>query len=121
MAGRLVHFEMPAEDDVRGLNFYESLFGWTFNSANMPGITYHMTEAGGGLAGAIYPSESGERGPIVYFDTDEIDATVARIRELGGEAEDKLPIPGVGWFARCRDTEGNKFSLFQSDETVATG
>ena len=121
MAGRLVHFEMPAEDDVRGLNFYESLFGWTFNSANMPGITYHMTEAGGGPAGAIYPSESGERGPIVYFDTDEIDATVARIRELGGEAEDKLPIPGVGWFARCRDTEGNKFSLFQSDETVATG
>jgi hypothetical protein len=24
----------------------------------------------------------------------------------------------VGWFARCHDTEGNAFSLFQSDETV---
>jgi hypothetical protein len=24
----------------------------------------------------------------------------------------------VGWFARCKDSEGNEFSLFQSDESV---
>ena len=29
-----------------------------------------------------------------------------------------MPIPHVGWFARCTDTEGNEFSLFQSDESV---
>jgi predicted enzyme related to lactoylglutathione lyase len=40
------------------------------------------------------------------------------VRELGGDAEDKEPIPHVGWFARCKDTEGNPFSLFQSDESV---
>ena len=34
------------------------------------------------------------------------------------EAEDKQPIPSIGWFARCRDTEGNEFSLFQADESV---
>ena len=28
------------------------------------------------------------------------------------------PIPGVGWFTRCTDPEGNEFSLFQSDEGV---
>ena len=47
-----------------------------------------------------------------------IDKTIARVRELGGSAEDKQPIPTVGWFARCSDTEGNDFSLFQSDESV---
>ena len=26
--------------------------------------------------------------------------------------------PHVGWFAHCSDTEGNTFSLFQSDESV---
>ena len=118
MPGRLVHFELPAKDDARAVEFYGSLFGWTFNSADMPGIRYHMTNAGGEPAGAIYPSESGLRGPIVYFDTDDIDATLARVRELGGEAEDKQPIPGIGWFARCRDTEDNEFSLFQPDESV---
>ena len=40
------------------------------------------------------------------------------MRELGGDAEDKQPIPGIGWFARCKDSEGNSFSLFQSDESV---
>jgi predicted enzyme related to lactoylglutathione lyase len=118
MAGRLVHFEMPAQDDQRALGFYSSLFGWSFNSADMPGIAYHMTNAGGDPAGAVYRSESAERGPIVYFDTDDIDASVARVRELCGEAADKQPIPGIGWFSRCRDTEGNKFSLFQTDESV---
>ena len=58
------------------------------------------------------------RGPIVYFDTEDIEADVARVRELGGDAEDKQPIPHVGWFARCKDSEGNEFSLFQSDESV---
>ena len=55
---------------------------------------------------------------IVYFDTDDIDAMIVRIHALGGEAAEKSPIPGVGWFARCKDTEGNAFSLFQPDETV---
>jgi predicted enzyme related to lactoylglutathione lyase len=40
------------------------------------------------------------------------------VREAGGEAEDKQPIPGVGWFTRCKDTEGNPFGLFQTDESV---
>lgn len=40
-------------------------------------------------------------------------------RGEGGEAEDKEPIPNIGWYARCRDTEGNAFSLYQSDENAA--
>jgi hypothetical protein len=48
----------------------------------------------------------------------DIDASIARARELGGSAEDKQPIQGGGWFARCGDTEGNNFWLFQSDESV---
>jgi predicted enzyme related to lactoylglutathione lyase len=28
----------------------------------------------------------------------------------------ELPVPGHGWFAPCRDTEGNRFSLWQQDE-----
>ncbi len=45
---------------------------------------------------------------LVYFDTDDIDAQIARVRELGGEAEDKQPVPGMGWTAQCKDPEGNR-------------
>jgi len=117
MPGSLVHFELPADDTKRATEFYSSLFGWTFETWGGP-VEYHQTQAGGGPGGAIYPSQEGERGPIVYFDTDDIRATVQQVRDLGGSADDPGPIPGVGWYARCRDTEGNELRLFQGDESV---
>ena len=56
---------------------------------------------------------------IVYFDTEDIDASIAKVRELGGTADDKQPVPTHGWFAGCKDTEGNAFSLWQGDENAA--
>ena len=117
MDGQLVHFELPAEDAGRATKFYKSLFGWKFQGWDGP-VEYHML-SGNEPGGAIYPAESGGTGPIVYFGTSDIDTSIAKARDLGGSAEDKQPIPGIGWFARCEDTEGNSFSLFQSDESVA--
>jgi predicted enzyme related to lactoylglutathione lyase len=118
-AGRLVHVVLPAQDDERATAFWSDLFGWEWNTAEVPGLKYQMTRVGGDPAAAVYRSEGGVRGPIVYFNTDDIEAHVARVRDLGGHADDKQPIPGVGWFARCEDTEGNPFSLFQGDESAA--
>ena len=68
--------------------------------------------------GEGFPSD--ERGNLrVYFDTDDIDATRGKVQELGGHAEDKMPVPGYGWFAACTDTEGNAFSLWQGDESAS--
>jgi predicted enzyme related to lactoylglutathione lyase len=117
MAGRLVHFELPAEDTERAKEFYGSLFGWSYETWEGP-VEYHMTKAGGDPGGAIYPSQSGESGPLVYFDVDDIQAAVKQVKKLGGKADDAYPIPTIGWYARCRDTEGNPFSLFQTDESV---
>ena len=61
----------------------------------------------------------GQSGSTIYLGSDDIDADLAKVKELGGEAEDKQPIPHIGWFSRCKDSEGNEFSLFQSDESVA--
>jgi uncharacterized protein len=116
MEGQLVHFELPAQDSGRAKTFWSSLFGWKFQEWESS-VEYSMLD-GNEPGGAIYPSQEGEKGPVVYFGTGDIDKTLARVRELGGAAEDKQPIPTVGWFARCTDTEGNDFSLFQSDESV---
>jgi hypothetical protein len=118
MAGKLVHFEIPAQDTGRARQFWGGVFGWKFGDSAMPDMEYFMVQTSSDQGGAVYPQQEGERGPIVYFETDDIDKSIAKARELGGQADDKQPIPHVGWFARCVDTEGNAFSLFQSDESV---
>jgi predicted enzyme related to lactoylglutathione lyase len=117
MGGKLVYFELPAENADRAQKFYEDLFGWKFQSGEGP-FDYRMLEGDVQPGGAVYPAQAGERGPIVYFDTDDIEATIMRTRELGGEADDKQPIPGIGWFARGKDPEGNPISFYQPDESV---
>ena len=113
MPGQISWVELPAADTAKARTFYGSLFGWATNEF---GGDYHVIDDG--PAGAIAPREDCFTHPRVYFATEDIDATLAKIREAGGSADDKQPIPTVGWFARCKDTEGNSFSLFQSDESV---
>jgi predicted enzyme related to lactoylglutathione lyase len=115
MPGTIVHFELPASDADRAAGFWSGLFGWSFGDSGMPGMDYRMADVGAGQGGAIYPADDAGSGPIVYFETDDIRRSIARVRELGGEAEDKAPVPGHGWFSPCRDTEGNRFSLWQPD------
>ena len=58
----------------------------------MEGIDYRMFQDDG-WGGAVYPQQEGEQGPIVYFDSDDIDADLAKVRELGGDAEDEAADP----------------------------
>jgi uncharacterized protein len=118
MAKKIVHVEFPSGDGDRAQRFWSELAGWSFTDTGQPGIDYRMYD-GGDWGAAVWTSENGGEGPVVYFDSDDIDADLARVRELGGNAEDKQPIPGIGWFARCGDTEGNSFSLYQRDENAA--
>ena len=115
-SGKIVHIELPASDADRAQHFYAELFGWQFADSGFEGVDYRMFQ--GEPGGAVYPGENAGQGPIVYFETDDIDAELAKARDLGGQAEDKQPIPGVGWFAGCKDPEGNSFSFFQGDESV---
>ena len=63
---------------------------------------------------AIFASD--DRGHAnYYYATDDIEASIAKVRELGGTAEEKAPVPTHGWFASCTDSEGTAFSLWQSD------
>ncbi len=115
MAGKLVHVEIGAEDADRAQRFWSGVFGWQIGPPMSPEMDYRMFQTGEGQGGAIFPSE--ERGSLrVYFDTDDIEGSRAKVQELGGQADEKQPVPGYGWFAACRDTEGNSFSLWQSDE-----
>ena len=68
-------------------------------------------------------------GRIVHFELVAADAdrasgfwnglSITKVRELGGTADDRQTVPTHGWFAGCKDTEGNAFSLWQNDSNAA--
>src|SRR5882672_6704035 len=102
MAGNIVHFEINAKDAGRAKRFYSSLFGWKYKDSEIPGIEYYLID-GVQPGGAINPLQQ-EPGPVVYFDTDDIDTSIAKVRDLGGKSDEKQAIPSQGWFAACVDT-----------------
>jgi uncharacterized protein len=109
-ASRIVWFELPAKDTKRARDFYGRLLGWSFEPLQGT-AEYHMAREAGG---AITPVSSDTKGPIVYFGVDDLDASIARVKELGGKVGVRRELPNVGSYARCIDTESNPFSLWQA-------
>ena len=118
MAGQMVHLEIPAGDTAKAREFWGGLFGWEFQAFEGSPTEYHMTRFSETSGGAIMEAD-GTPGPRVYFDVDDINAGVARVNELGGESSDAMPVPGMGWFATCKDSEGNDFGIWQNDTSAA--
>ena len=119
MAGEIVHIEYPSADADRAQAFWSGLFGWKFGPA-MEGMDYRMAQTSDSSGVAVFPSPERSGYPNYYYDTPDIEASSAKVRELGGTAETKSPVPGHGWFAACTDSEGNNFHLWQGDPSAGS-
>jgi len=116
--GRIVHFEIPADDVARATAFYQKVFGWKIQPWGGP-IDYHLIETGPreqpGIDGAVMPREAPADRVVNTVGVDDIEAARAAVRDAGGAVvTDVNDIPGVGKFCYCRDTEGNLFGIMQS-------
>ena len=120
MSGEIVHFEIPADDTEKSREFWGSLFGWQFESYPGPS-EYHMTQISDGVGAAVTNMEPGKTGARAYFDVEDIGPAAARVRELGGQASEPQPVPGMGWTSVCRDPAGNDFGLWQTDPSAPGG
>jgi len=118
-AGDIVHFEINTKDPKRAKTFYSKVFDWKYKDSDIPGVEYYLIDGvtpGGAINPQTDPSKT--NGPTIYFGTDDIDASLRKVRESGGTADEKQPIPGQGWFAGCTDPDGNAFSLYENDPSV---
>ncbi len=123
MTGQIVHIEIPADDPTQASEFWGPLFGWSFEAFPGSPAEYLMARLGESQGAALTNMEPGKRGMRTYFEVDDIDQGVARVGELGGKADTKQPVPGMGWFSVCHDPHGNEFGLWQTDPaaTMPTG
>ena len=127
--GRLVHFEIHAEDLDRAAAFYSAVFGWTF-TVYQPGF-YSLITTGpdgepginGGLIKRKGPAPA-EGAPVFGYvctiDTADLDAALKAAAANGAtEALPRQAIRGVGWLAYVKDTEGNILGMMQNDPAAA--
>ena len=118
MATKMVHLEIPAGDTAKVREFWGGLFDWEFQAFEGSPTEYHMARIDDSSGSAIYEADGDRRGTRVYFDVDDINAGRAKVSELGGEAGDPMPVPSMGWFAICKDPEGNEFGIWQTDSSA---
>lgn len=116
---RVVHFEIPADDPEKASKFYKNVFGWKFNKWDGP-QDYWLIETGDkkqpGIDGGMMRKQNPQAGVVNTVDVPSVDEAVKKIQENGGEIVlPKMAIPGIGWLAYCKDTEGNVFGIMQSD------
>jgi predicted enzyme related to lactoylglutathione lyase len=126
---RVVHFEIHAENPERAVGFYTAVFGWEFTKWEGP-QDYWLIKTGpdgqpginGGLLRRHGPGPADNQPVVSYVctvDTDSVDRALQTITSNGGTvALPKMPIPGVGWLAYAKDTEGNIFGIMQPDPTA---
>jgi len=112
--GAIGHIELNVSDLDRAMNFYNTLFGWSFEEP-FPDYAWFKTPwgAGGGLfsRGEVPRGES----PLVYIKVLSVEYAVNKAVELGGEID--IPVAKMGrWglFAHLKDPDGNVIGIYQS-------
>ncbi|WP_406740015.1 VOC family protein [Streptomyces atratus] len=99
-----------------GKRFYGELFGWTFRAGEGP---YADAYSGGKLVAALAAKQDGRMPTAwgVYFATDDIVASVARIREAGGQViTEPVRASRAGVLAQAADPGGAVFGLWQAGD-----
>ncbi|MGP0221754.1 VOC family protein [Paenarthrobacter sp. NCHU4564] len=130
MAG-IVHFEIPTEDTDRANSFYKSVFDW--NLSPMQGMDYTIAittdsdeqtgapKQPGAINGALFPRTDNLKTPILTLDVEDVDAALAQVESAGGSVvQGKDAVPGMGWYAYFKDTEGNILGVRQTDSSAGS-
>lgn len=120
---RVVHFELGVVEPERAVAFYRGVFGWEISSWGGP-VPYWLVTTGPaaepGINGGMMVHQDRAPRTVNTIGVDDVDAFAEKVKAAGGEVVvPKMPIPGVGWLAYCKDTEGNLFGIHTPDAAAA--
>ncbi len=115
---QVVHIEIPSADRESQKAFYGALLGWQAMDIPMgPDFTYTMFDLGDGPGAALSDVGDGMQpgDVLIYFHSDDLDADMARVSELGGQVIlPRQDIPGFGALGMFLDPTGNRVAFWQS-------
>ena len=123
MKNKIWHIEFVTTDKPASAKFYSDLFDWPMETFQP--MDYTMTAFPEGETTLAFSPVDEEQGVmpgsiLVYVDVDDIDATIARAKELGAVIfMDKMEIPDVGWMTVIGDPGGSRIAAMQRMEQPA--
>ncbi len=124
MAGEVVHFEMPYDDEDRATAFYRDVFGW--DTRSMPEMGYTTVATGpadpngrpstpGYINGGMLGRQEPITAPVITIAVDDIDVALVRIEEHGGSTlRPRHAVGDMGFSAYIADSEGNVVGLWEN-------
>lgn len=115
-------FEIPATEIDRAQKFYETIFGISLQSMDMPSMkmrTFPLDDPMNGVGGSIVDSggfhkPSATDGPLIYLNGNpDVQNVLDKVEAAGGQITvPKTEIsPDYGFMAVFLDTEGNRVAL----------
>lgn len=121
MTNRVVHFEIEAQDKDRAKKFYTDALGWEMDQMGDEYGGYVVVRTGdpkepGGINGGMFQVAKKELNSFrCVVAVADVLKSMDQVKAAGGKVLTDKPddIPGVGLYANCEDTEGNRFSLLQ--------
>jgi predicted enzyme related to lactoylglutathione lyase len=109
--------ELIGRDLDGATRFYGAVFGSSFESLPdaPPDVAYQLIKVGDAVVAGI-SGMGGDVQPhwLTYFMYDNVDAGLAKARELGGEQIGEAVDSPYGRYGRVRDPQGGVFALIQS-------
>jgi predicted enzyme related to lactoylglutathione lyase len=127
----VVHFELPADNKDRMVDFYTNVFGWNAQRLGPDMGNYVVvstTEADehgrpkspGAINGGLFDRAETSKYPSIVIAVDNIRESMKSVEEAGGKiiggghkAGEPDDIPGVGLYIAFIDTEGNRLGMLQ--------
>ncbi len=115
---KIIHFELAVDNPERAVKFYRTTFDWKIEKWGPQ--DYWLVTAGPeneqGINGALMPRKQALAPVINTISVPSVDDYLKKVTQNGGKAKTaRMPIPGVGYFAYCEDTEGNVFGILEAD------
>lgn len=109
----LCHVEYFVTDIARSQAFYESLFGWNFQSFTPDMVVFGI---GDQHIGGLMKKDVVNAGdsPSLWFRVASLEATLAKAVQVGGFTDgEKSPVPGVGFSSVIKDPDGNAVGIVE--------
>jgi predicted enzyme related to lactoylglutathione lyase len=110
--GRFVWYELMTTDIESAKAFYADVVGWGARDASMPGLAYSLFTVGDfPVTGLTNAPEDARRAGVTphwigYVGVDDVDATVDRIKQLGGAVYvQPTDVPDISRFSVVADPQ----------------
>ena len=124
--GKVVHFEIPADDLARAKGFYGSIFGWELRDMEGMDSDYTLVQTvpvdeqqlptePGAINGGMMQRTADTPTPVLTIEVESVDDSLQQVEAGGGSVvRPRSEIPGVGAFAYFKDTEGNVVGVWEN-------